>query len=1364
MFSQDYLQKTFFDIRRHAMSGVTPTSALKINKMPPSAYSSLEETLSSATEAIPNAEAQILEPIDYALIDKQVPGSLFKNPSLNQITSKTDGFVDSPSRKWNKYQIAAQLWKNPDTLISEETVLKVNTVQAYLEKEGFELRGAPADGDCFCHAFFGSHEVLPSDNKIPLLEAADDKIAFLREHISAQFRSSPQGSKNGRRVDELQKKGNWITGDEGDLLAIALRIPIRLITLNYYPKEKRCGLRDMLTFANANIERQDWDSIQPNDKPQVYIFIIDLERHFVFASKISTAKASATLPKKNIKETDLIETALNVSTESTSTQEKIARTRKKVLSQSSESYPSTASLAIDFVRGTFSYMQYPFFMEDRETRSTLFSLGEMICHGIDPKTGEMIAEFKSEEQFRKYCLALAKMAAEHQNYAMAKYYTQKLGDPGKLQSPEANIHLLTWFEKASRATSSQIKKDGDEEGKSHEYSYRAKAVDAERENKEIRYKEALNAMKKALLSLKNQAPEQDSISIFLENFSLATTLDPYTFGPYHLGLFFGSIFYTHFPQATEVILSRAYDLSSIRTFNILVAILLVHLSDLSQEGSRQRFHQILTLFIKRFPNDIAGYNIANYAALNGVDVLPNPKIQETTQRKTFSECLANGLMALRRKDFAEAREHFSRAEYHHISDKRPYLYKFLIDLKEGDIQSAYKLQIKLSYLLNWSSPDDVKKFKNQYFEYIFENGTLSHRSSSCLETPVLNALFELFRSERVDENNLAKFSETFQSYLTSAEADLIWADLTLTLLHERFEVLKPESNDHEIKYFLNLNLILMSSIFSKLKYFGDELSDYEEDLFVTEEGNLALRPRFLMAWPEIQDASISIDPNSFQIPHENESEILREILWDRYYFFSLSLLNINHLDDLLSHLDQLNLRKESYLYEPFVSILLKLMDSGSSDQQSWLVAWASENLDIWPASQIQALHCAILRWQLKQPIPCQGVPRLIQTSNRWLESNQYNPSNGALEIAYNAWNLLKNQKMKEANAEIATFFEHWESRLESGVDPVALNVICLVRALINVPRIVQTIPEKATSALHAELIGLALTMISREGVGRPYVIPSFPMPRQERLKLCRLYLGQRKNETDQEYSQRLQEFRLPNFSDLREAKRINEDLIPDPSEMKWSIPSTHLTSMKEMEAILEEIINQQRIRCQNNERVSQMSPDYTQDPNFIRWVTYYPKLILRYVEDPKKVLDDFNRAFPRFPAREKFIEELEEKAKDLIRFQEIKENMPKAEKNSDKRFWQLIKISSELIDTVLTSKRNEDTFDLVLLNEQEAYFVMKLIYEWSLQHGNGYSQALADAFHGPEIHIWGKGPRIPHFNAGVYKYPKYINIHLFFEN
>nr|WP_166158012.1 tetratricopeptide repeat protein [Neochlamydia sp. AcF84]NGY95860.1 hypothetical protein [Neochlamydia sp. AcF84] len=187
------------------------------------------------------------------------------------------------SSQWDKHRIAECLWQDCSAIISESMIAKVNTAAEYLKKEGFELKGVPSDGDCFFSAFLGSYALL--SRKIPLLDDQENKISYLREALSSIIRHT-----NNERAGEIIGKGTWVSGlGEGDLLASALSIPIRLVTVN--EEHLICGVNDMLIPPRKGIAAaetaQEWGTIPDKERSKEYIFIIDLEGHFIYAQKPS---------------------------------------------------------------------------------------------------------------------------------------------------------------------------------------------------------------------------------------------------------------------------------------------------------------------------------------------------------------------------------------------------------------------------------------------------------------------------------------------------------------------------------------------------------------------------------------------------------------------------------------------------------------------------------------------------------------------------------------------------------------------------------------------------------------------------------------------------------------------------------------------------------------------------------------------------------------------------------------------------------------------------------------------------------------------------------------------------------------------
>ncbi|WP_166156963.1 tetratricopeptide repeat protein [Neochlamydia sp. AcF84] len=197
----------------------------------------------------------------------------------NSLDGNRTDLLDPYADPWTPKQIAIFLWQDPITIISDSLVVKVNAAAAYLKEEGFKLKGVASDGNCFFSAFLQSYAYL--SRKIPLLEEQADKISYLRQVLSSRVKHT-----DSQRAEEIKEKGAWISGlNEGDLLASALSIPIRLLTVN--EEQLICGIHDRLIFSTQGLAEenrsQEWKAISLKERPKEYIFIVDLGGHFVYA-------------------------------------------------------------------------------------------------------------------------------------------------------------------------------------------------------------------------------------------------------------------------------------------------------------------------------------------------------------------------------------------------------------------------------------------------------------------------------------------------------------------------------------------------------------------------------------------------------------------------------------------------------------------------------------------------------------------------------------------------------------------------------------------------------------------------------------------------------------------------------------------------------------------------------------------------------------------------------------------------------------------------------------------------------------------------------------------------------------------------
>lgn len=961
--------------------------------------------------------------------------------------------------------------------------------------------------------------------------------------------------------------------------------------------------------------------------------------------------------------------------------------------------------------------------DDRETSSDRISLGQMRVDNLnmapDGKSGDLTLSFTSKKQYKKFSRRVAEVMAQHKNYAPAKKIAHDAG-------LEPDIESIGWMAEAFEATAKEIQKEKGVQWEAEadpDYQnnrYRSTELTKVKTKKEAEYKK--------IISYLQQAFREKNILSLLENFEKAKKLRPNVFEPHLFTLILATAIANSHPKRARELINDAYHISPLQTFNYFMRFFLI------PETSQNRyFEAICGLFNERFPNEVLGYRSENNKRLN-VDEL----------RRSFSNHMAGAITNIRERNFEEARVQFSRAGHFAISDKRPYIYKALIDLRKGDLLSAVKLTTDLDRLVDWSDLDQTVLFAKRFTKNLTGDPIELEKPPKHLESRLLKLSISMFSKREPIPGN---FYEEMELYIWDEQSDLGWAGLLIDMIQERFE--GDIENPETMVQLLRLRGLITAAAFAKLRHENQDLSEY--DGRIIESDGISVEPTITLCGPN-RKTKIFIDPITFEMHPETKISVLQELLEESYTAFCLLFLQKNvELDLQLAALDQAGtLPSGVTFYDPSLISLLKCVDrEGSLNQKVRVLNWAAKHAQLVSPSIQKILFEYSLRWQLAQTIPCQGVHELDRAIDGCLQAFKLQPLEpNALSAAYEAWQALKSRDFSKAKSLVDSFFENWETELTEGVDMVPLRVMCLVKALINKPNIAQALPSSFNSPIHERLAYNALSLIAREGVHQPYIIPQKTIPKKILQQLCRLYVGQRIDENDQTYVDRLQKSQLPNLADLRQAQQTHSLSVPPPSMPEWVVP-LRSDLRNQMVAFLEEEMTFQKARRSHNEEISNEKPSYTEDTEFIKWVKNKTDLVQQYLKDPKAVTTEIDKLKLRSNIRDLFLRELQHKAEDEKRVRELEKGMPKSLEDPGKRLWQLVELTANLVANVQQYRRNEMSYDLVVENENEARFVMQLLFEWGRETWLGSIEEFAHAFHGPEIHIWGNGPRIWHFNAGI---------------
>jgi hypothetical protein len=1012
------------------------------------------------------------------------------------------------------------------------------------------------------------------------------------------------------------------------------------------------------------------------------------------------------------------------------------------------------------------------FFDDRETRSNRLFSGAMIVKDLNHETGVLTAVPKSMEEHRKKTQTMADRLAALGNYAAAKHLTEQAGT-------QQTIPAMKWIEKALERTADQVKGEKYGETAAH-YSSHAAQIAVSIQQKEEEYEQQIRALKGL------QTAEKKDPDSFLKAFKKARSLKPNAFEPFYFILLPLSFLATSSPEFYKKMVQKAYEVSPIQTFNCLMSWGVFRLLS-DSPSSIENTEAFLKTFQESFPLDVVtSMVIHEFLTKNHRKGWSKCKQGEETLRIGFTSSLTKALQAIRSGELETARREFSRASQHHISDKRPYLYRSLIDLKNGDLLSALKQVTDLGRTIQWNRDLERTHAIGEMQKYMKDEGKTSIKLKAPFEMAVLKYLLKVFSRRELDLEAIKGFYNSMKDYLSRGDNDPLWALFAIDFAFERIGGIEKCLQNKELwNSFLELYELLPVSIYSTLKSEKEDLSEFSQFFQTDEEGKLHLLVTIRLTGSMAPSGKIAVCPRRFQLDQSSRVDYLKGLLDKTYIKFCLLFLKAGGTIEMMSEILLKDLNEDKIPIDPlFISALIERHNrEGTPEQKAKLIDWAAKHFALFPQSMHDEFTRFVLRSFLKAAIPTPPAGPLLQATSNWLRLIGGNALQGStdgsasstplasrsltsdepLNIASSTWKEIHEGQFEKASQVLDRFFRAWNHHLSKGVDPFVLRALCIAKSFTHEPNL-SSLPSRITTRGY-KLANHGLSILAREEVLMPYVIADKPLSQETIQKLCAIFIGQKKGEPDDAYEKRLKELEILDFSSLRQAKRFSAVIDPEPPDTPWLIPFMNVHTTELLKATFKETQRRHRLKMEKNQQIAAENPEYTQDPQFIQWVTSQNQLIANYISNPQGVENELNAQFPKFPGKETFLEELKEKAKHETAFQKLKSETPHPEKNRGKRFWQLVQQTTDLIERVTSSKRSDESFDLYCQNQEEARFVMQMIFEWGLEAwGDQEVDTYVQTFHGPEVHVWGKGPRIPHFNAGIYVTGKEkpINTHIFF--
>jgi len=937
-----------------------------------------------------------------------------------------------------------------------------------------------------------------------------------------------------------------------------------------------------------------------------------------------------------------------------------------------------------------------------------------------------------EEGQRDLLRKMAEMFAESGQFAAAYKIAEKI--------KAKDLRALRWARAALKETATQLQEKGLEAlRKRATYEKGIEAIDNRIKNLRREYIKCIQAIKEGMASKSGERVR--------DHYFKALACDPEALEPHYFALLHALTWPKSRQNESSYLIAAAMKRSHILVFNMMIAFLFHQYTQRKELFSGEAISRVLELF----PMDIVALEVINLFKAYGLSL---PQIQDrlANAKTIYVTSLAKGYQSIRIGNLAQAHDAWAKANICHLSAKQPYIYLIVLELLAKNTTAAKKLQNQLSLTVDWFDPQTRSSYGLSVLSWLFDKDSKEPSRSQYPETELLNVLIGLYSRASKAADFIEPFLKALKTYLSDPEADLIWAKLVC----EAGEKIIGSRTS----WYMQATALLLTTVISHLLDHGQDLSSYEQ-FIECEEKTILIHSCLRISYSRPPPILVEVDPKSTEIPLSNKLEIFKDLLWTLIDQTFIAVIWNGPLEERLTLL--LKEKDKDLVINPkLLEELLERIDiEGSQEHRLHVIRWAIDHFDWLTKTLLIDLTHAFCRWRLNKFF---GIARkgLEIVEAQWLplakpKGASPHPS---FFTAMKVWSDLIAKESEKAQKVIDPFFSRWDDEILGGAYPEAVRVLSTVRGLLKNPAILAKMPTKMTSPIYEEVYEAALALMAGQGIMLPYVIPPNRSSKESIRRLAELYLAPAYTETSQTYLARLKRSSFKALTDLTQMPKFN--VFHKSPESGWVLPIGGQDHQPMMRDLVNQAIKLQIAWDLRNQALRDETPDYECSDEFKNWVKANSNL---------SHLEKFETTFKKVFWKEAFKKELESKKHHEREYKALSEKMPTPKKDPAARFWQLVELTATVVENVRTGDRTTASYDLALQSKQEAYLVMQLIYALGRPHFSSCPEKLSEACHGPEIHIWGMGPRIWHYNAGVFigykpgtRDPKDpANIHIFFE-
>lgn len=323
--------------------------------------------------------------------------------------------------------------------------------------------------------------------------------------------------------------------------------------------------------------------------------------------------------------------------------------------------------------------------------------------------------------------------------------------------------------------------------------------------------------------------------------------------------------------------------------------------------------------------------------------------------------------------------------------------------------------------------------------------------------------------------------------------------------------------------------------------------------------------------------------------------------------------------------------------------------------------------------------------------------------------------------------------------------------------------------------------KKPGKPLLEEMIKLGRDLQARNYVPEAYLFPNPKSSYQEIGAAAQVLFGQRARQTTDLLWQMLEARDCQNVFNPNTGVDFSLNQKPPGQGPLWFF--NHSAPMGDSHTLFTALCHHElsilQGRMEHQKDIDGEKPKYTDSQPFMDWVRQDKRVqeaILKGKELPE--MAQFGKS-----TMAQFQEDMKHKRAHHQKIIEIRKNGELFLKTHANHPFKWHFLVASLIQSV-HEKGGTEEYNLYVPRIEDAYFIHQLVYEYSrkalrlhlLKDQRNASldrerlpellkeegEKLVSAFHGPEIHYFGQGPRYPHFNSGVFHNGSLVNTHIFF--